>query len=217
MMIKDDFHLLIDLGPDLRQQLLTNDLDNIDAVCITHEHNDHVSGIDDIRPINFRWKKSIPIYTHSRVIGELKRRFYYAFEDQYAARPRLSVHAIDWNERLQIGPFQVQTIRVNHGSMDILGFKVDDVVYITDLKSLDDQTIENIKGSKIIIMSALHKRTHHSHQNLDEAIALCKKLSARQHTYLTHIAHQMGFHEIESTKLPSMLSFAYDGLKLEVE
>ena len=216
MFIKDDFHLLIDVTPDLRQQLLANQLDNIDAICITHEHNDHVSGLDDVRPVNFKWNKSLPIYTLPRVMKELRRRFYYAFEERYAARPRLHLHPIEAGDRLTIGPFDVQAIAVSHGYMDILGFIVNNVAYMTDIKSLSAETILKVSGCDQVVLSALHKRTHNSHQTLDEALHLVNTLGVTR-AYITHIAHQMGFHAIESMSLPEHVQFAYDGLVVDCE
>ena len=214
MFIKDGFNLLIDMGPDLRQQLLSNQLTNIDAICITHEHNDHVSGLDEIRPINFRWKKSIPIYAQPRVNAELKRRFHYAFETSYAARPRLTVNDIEPSEHISLGPFEVVTVAVQHGSLEILGYIVDDVAYLTDVKTLDKKALKQVSRCQTVILSALHKREHPSHQTLEEAKALITQLDADRY-YITHIAHQMGHHKTESNALPENMQFAYDGLILE--
>ena len=215
MFIKDGFHLLIDMSPDLRQQLLNNDLDNIDAICITHEHNDHVSGVDDVRPVNFKWKKSIPIYTSQRVIEELEQRFYYAFRPDYAARPRLSLHPISPYEEYRIGPFKIQTLSVKHGDLDILGFVVDGVAYLTDTKSIPTKGLNMLKDSDLIILSALHKRTHSSHLNLDEALDLIKWLNPKQ-ALLTHVAHGMGSYVNASRELPRDVEFAFDGMSLSI-
>ncbi len=216
LFIKEGFHLLIDMTPDLRQQLLSQQIDNIDAICITHEHNDHVSGVDEIRPINFKWKKSIPIYTLPRVIQELKTRFYYAFEETYAARPRLTVHPIHPENKLNLGPFEIRMVRVHHGSLEILGFIVDNIAYLTDVKSLDAETLKRVAECDVVVLSALHKRPHYSHLNLDEAIDLARKIGAPQ-TYLTHIAHGMGFHKAESANLPNGVHFAHDGMVVSMD
>ncbi len=214
MFIKEGFHLLIDISPDLRQQLLTHYVDKIDAVCITHEHHDHVGGLDDIRPVNFKWRKPIPLYTSKAVIHSLQHRFHYAFESAYAARPRLTVHEVDANESLRIGPFEVKTVRIDHGFMDILGFIVDDCAYLTDIKSIPENALPVIKACETVILSALHKLPHRSHQTLDEAISLARTIGASQ-TYLTHIAHGMGLYQDESEHLPANIAFAHDNLILE--
>jgi len=213
MIVKDDYHLLIDVSPDLRQQLLANQFDKIDSICITHEHNDHVSGIDDIRPVNFKWGKEIPIFTLQRVIDELQNRFYYAFETKYAARPRLSVSAVNPGKTLQLGPFRVEVVAVEHGHLDILGFIVDDIAYLTDVKNISSSTIEKIADCRIVILSALHRTMHNSHQSLDEALALIDR-AGFQKVFLTHLAHQMGKHAEVDGELPSHVRLAYDGLVL---
>ncbi len=212
--IKDDFHLLIDLSPDLRQQFLDNALIRIDAICMTHEHNDHVGGLDDIRPINFRWRRSIPLYGQRRVITSLRQRFHYAFSDTYSARPRIDTIEISAGQRLQIGPFEVVPLSVRHGELDILGFKVDDVAYLTDVKSIPPVTHKALESCKTLILSALHKTSHVSHMNLTEALDLTRSINPSV-TYLTHMSHYMGFHQDVSKELPDNVFLAHDNMKLE--
>lgn len=210
---QDDYHVLIDMSPDLRQQLLRIHVDNIDAICLTHEHNDHVLGLDEIRPINFFHHKYIDLYAESRVLQELKKRFYYAFEEKYQARPRLTPHTIIPGDRLVLGPFEIEVLRVHHGALDILGYKIGQVAYLTDMKTLPESTWQSLLDCSIVIWSALQHGEHGGHQSLSEALDHAKLLPRAQ-IYLTHLSHKMGLHEEIERSLPNHVRLAYDQMIL---
>lgn len=213
---KDGYTLLIDISPDFRQQMLRERCDRVDALCISHEHNDHVNGLDDIRPINFKWRKDVPVFTLKRVANELRNRFHYAFTDSYAARPRLDLTEVAPGEERMIGPFHIRFIEVMHGDLPILGFILDrKLAYLTDVKHISEEYHQWLRECDIVIMSALHKVSHYTHQNLDEALALAELLDVKK-TYFTHLAHHMGLHGAESAQLPNGRFFSFDGLRLEV-
>jgi phosphoribosyl 1,2-cyclic phosphate phosphodiesterase len=209
--------ILIDAGPDLRQQLLRANPKKIDAILLTHEHNDHIVGMDEIRPFNFRQKMVMPVYGLKRTLNELKIRFSYAFDDDpYPGAPRLNPIEIGEDMVIPFGKLEVIPIEVLHGNISVLGFRFGPFVYITDAKAISEKSISKIKGADTIVLNALHHQEHHSHFNLDEAIAMGKKLDVPQ-VYFTHMSHQMGLHHEVENILPPGFSLAYDGMVLEFD
>ncbi|MBT8233632.1 MAG: MBL fold metallo-hydrolase [Saprospiraceae bacterium] len=181
----------IDVGPDFRQQFLVNKLTTVDHVLITHEHNDHIIGIDDLRAINFTQKKSIPIYAEARVLESIKERFHYAFgKHKYPGAPQITLHTIT-NEPFTLNGEEIIPIRLMHGNLPILGFKIGDFAYITDASDIEPSEINKIKGINTLIINALQREDHRSHFNLKEALLFINKINPRQ-AYLTHISHRMG-------------------------
>ena len=205
----------IDVGPDFRQQLLRAGIDNLDAILITHEHNDHISGLDDVRPINFKYGKSINLYGMPRVLNDIKHRFAYVFDEQYRypGKPKLELHEMP--EVLEIGDLTVLPVEIIHGTLPILGFRCGNFCYLTDVKTIDDAQFEKLQGIEVLIINALHHRTHSSHLNLDEALAMIARINPGE-AYLTHISHYMGLHAEVEPKLPSDVYLAYDGLELNI-
>ncbi len=212
----ENYNYVIDCGPDFRQQLLTNQIDKLSGILFTHEHSDHTAGIDDIRPFFFK-QGDIPIYAHERVVNSLKRRFDYIFEEgnKYPGAPSVAINTINKNDTFKIGDKQVTPIEVLHNRLKVLGFRIGGFTYLTDVKTVEKEEIEKIKGTKILVVNALRKEAHHSHFNLEEAldfVALIKPEKA----YLTHISHLLGFHaEVEKT-LPNNVHLAYDNLTIEI-
>ena len=212
-----DTAITVDIGPDFRQQMLVNDISDIDAVLLTHEHDDHVSGLDDIRPINFRLKKNIPLYGLPRVLNDLRARYRYVFDTayDYSGKPRIDLVEINTTP-LHIGSMEIQPIKIMHCNLEILGFRFWNFAYITDAKTIDEAWIEQLQGLDVLIINALHRHVHYSHLNLEEALAMVGQINPR-HAYLTHLSHYMGVAADVELELPDNFSLAYDGLQLEID
>ncbi len=211
----DGKSLVVDTGPDFRQQALRERIGRLDGIIFTHEHKDHTAGLDDVRAYNFRQKQDMPIYGHARVIDQLKQEFSYAFaEHKYPGVPLLEVHEIE-NTPFSINGTLFTPIQVYHYKLPVFGFRIKDFTYITDANSIPEAEKEKIRGSKVLVLNALQQQPHISHFTLEEAIAMARELGAEQ-TYFTHMSHRMGQHEEVSRQLPEGISLAFDGLKLEL-
>ena len=207
--------IVVDSGPDFRQQMLRANVQRLDAIVFTHEHKDHIAGLDDIRAFNYRQKGPIDVYGDLRVQAALKREFYYIFEEfKYPGIPQLNLHTIG-SKQFNIGHINFIPIEVLHYKLPVLGFRINDFTYITDAKTIADEEREKIKGSKVLVINALQKENHISHFTLDEAISFAKEVGAEK-TYLTHISHRLGKHQDVNNELPPGIELAYDGLQLEV-
>ncbi|WP_231423963.1 MULTISPECIES: MBL fold metallo-hydrolase [Pedobacter] len=212
----DDKTIVIDSGPDFRYQLLREKVKDLDAVLFTHEHKDHIAGLDDIRPFNYLLHKVIDVYATERVQTALKREFYYIFaETKYHGLPQINLHTITNGEDFKIGENTIVPFEVMHHLLPITGYRIGDFTYITDAKTISDPSFERIKGTKILVINALQKEPHISHFTLQEAIVFAEKVGAAT-TYLTHISHNLGLHEAVEKHLPSNIRLAYDGLKIEL-
>ncbi|WGQ11757.1 MBL fold metallo-hydrolase [Pedobacter gandavensis] len=208
-----DKTIVIDSGPDFRYQMLRANVKDLDAILYTHEHKDHVAGLDDIRPFNYLLKKNIDIYATTRVQDALKREFSYIFADtHYPGLPQIALHTIT-NQPFEIGNTTVIPLNIMHYKLPILGFRIHDFTYITDAKTISEETIEKVKGTKILVINALQHEEHISHFTLKEAVAFAQKIGAEM-TYLTHISHNLGLHEEVECELPENIKLAYDGLSL---
>lgn len=206
--------ILIDAGPDFRQQLLKHDIKQIDAVFLTHEHNDHVNGLDDLRPYVFQQEEHIPIYALPRVIDEVKKRYHYAFIDHaYPGAPRFAPKTTKHGDQILVGDILVEPFDVLHGNLPILGFKTHAFVYITDAKKIDSASRTICKGADVLIVNALREKEHWSHFCLKESLAFLEEVGPRQ-AYLTHLSHLMGRHEDVEKNLPRDVAIAYDDLIL---
>ena len=215
MIESDNTTVVIDTGPDFRQQMLRENVQKVDAVVYTHEHKDHVAGMDDVRAFNFKFKVDMPIYASQKVQEALKREFHYVFSSfQYPGIPKVVLNTIDAQSEFKIGDIPLRSIELMHHKMRVLGFRIKDLVYITDVNYIDDKELEKIMGCKILIVSALRKEKHISHFSLGEAIALSKRVRAKS-VYLTHISHLMGKHDSVNATLDSHIKLAYDGLRIE--
>ncbi len=208
--------LAVDIGPDFRRQMLANRLDNIHAVLLTHEHNDHISGLDDIRPINFLYHRNIPFYGGERTLSEMHRRFYYAFDPAYHYPGKPLVHSI----AIDSTPFNFMDITINpilvdHGDMAIYGYRIGSLAYITDAKTIPDRSKADLQGLEVLILNALRFERHPTHLNIEEAIALCDELKPGI-CYLTHISHEMGLHAEVDAMLPKNIRLGYDGLTIKI-
>ncbi|MCK5442993.1 MAG: MBL fold metallo-hydrolase [Maribacter sp.] len=210
----DKYNYVIDCGPDFRQQMLAHNVSKLDGILFTHEHADHTSGIDDIRPFFFR-QGDIPIYAHKRVVESLKVRFDYIFasENRYPGAPAVEVNFIEKGLPFTIGDVLAIPINASHNRLQVFGYRIHDFTYLTDVKSISNEEIEKIKGSKVLVVNALRIEPHHSHFNLEEAVAFIKKVNPHK-AYITHISHLLGFHEVVEKKLPKDVHLAYDNLEI---
>ncbi len=209
----ENYTFIIDCGPDFRQQMLTNNCTKLDAILFTHEHADHVAGLDDIRPFFFK-QGDIPIYAHQRVMDNLKLRFDYVFatENRYPGAPGVSQNIIG-NHPFYIYDIKVTPINGYHHKLQVFGFKIGDFAYLTDMKTVADEEISKIKNIEVLVVNALRKEPHISHFNLEEALEFIRKVNPKR-AYLTHISHLLGFHKDVEQKLPKNVFLAYDNLKL---
>lgn len=207
--------LVIDTGPDFRQQMLRERIKKVDAVLFTHEHKDHTAGLDDIRSFNFRQNIDMPVYAAEKVISQLKQEFAYIFSGKkYPGIPMLDMRAIT-NEPFYIEKVKITPIRVMHLMLPVFGFRIGDLTYITDANYISEEEKEKIKGSKVLVLDALQIEEHASHFTLDQAIELAHELNADK-TYFIHISHKMGLHRNVSPRLPKNMELAYDGLKVSL-
>lgn len=208
--------LVIDAGPDFRYQMLRAGVRHLDAILFTHEHKDHVAGLDDVRAFNFKQQSEIDVYADTRVQSALKQEFHYIFsEAKYPGIPRLELHEIKADQAFMVAGIEITPISVLHYKLPVFGFRIGDFTYITDAKTIDEENIAKIRGSKIVVINALQMESHISHLTYDEAVSLARQIGAEQ-TYLTHISHKLGTHEKVSKELPEGINLAYDGLKLDV-
>ena len=211
----DDAAYVIDCGPDFRYQMLRSGCTRLDGIIFTHEHNDHVAGLDDIRPFVFR-QGDMPIYAQDRVIKALKTRFHYVFEteNKYPGAPSVSVHEIT-DAPFELKGMTIIPINVKHKDLDILGFRFRDFAYITDAKTVAPAEIEKLKGVEVLVVNALREKPHIAHFNLEEALEFISLIQPER-AYITHISHLMGFHAEVQARLPEGVYLAYDNLKITI-
>jgi len=208
--------IVIDTGPDFRQQMLRERVKRLDAVIFTHEHKDHTAGLDDIRSFNFLQKSDMPIYGRNNVLQQLKQEFAYIFQKKkYPGVPRVTLNEIS-NKPFEIKGIKIIPIEVMHYKLPVFGFRIDDFTYITDANYISQKEKEKINGSKVLVLNALQKQEHISHFTLDEAVQLMEELKPEK-GYFTHISHKLGLHAEVSKELPDFVELAWDGLKLEID
>lgn len=206
---------VIDTGPDFRQQMLREHVDSLDGVLFTHEHKDHIAGLDDIRAFNFIQRKDMEVFATERVQAALKREFYYAFETvKYPGVPQIVLKTID-NKPFEASGISFTPIEVMHYKMPVLAFRIGDFSYVTDANFIADTEKEKLKKSKVLVINALRKSDHISHFSLDQALALIEELEVEK-AYITHISHQMGLHAEVEKQLPKNVFLAQDSLKISV-
>lgn len=212
----ENVNILIDCGPDFRQQMLRHQVSHLEGILFTHEHADHTAGIDDIRPFVHR-QGAMNIYGSHRVLENLKHRFSYIFDEEnpYPGAPRVVSHRVS-ETPFFIGNQKIVPLNVLHGKLPILGYLIGNLAYITDAKSIAEQEIEKIKNIKTLIINCLRgEKEHHSHLILPEAMEFIRKINPEE-TFFTHISEDWGFHQEISDKLPPNVFLAYDGLCLSI-
>ncbi len=207
--------IVIDSGPDFRQQLLRENVQQLDAIVFTHEHKDHVAGMDDVRAFNFKQKRAMDVFASARVIEALQREYAYIFAaEKYPGIPNIDVHEIT-NTAFDVHGIAFQPIEVMHYKLPVFGYRIGDFTYITDAKTISEEEKEKIKGSKVLVVNALRKKNHLSHFTLEEAIAFMEEMQP-QKGYLTHMSHLLGLHNDIALELPDFVELAYDGLQIEL-
>lgn len=212
----DNRTIVIDTGPDFRQQMLRANPEHVDAVLFTHAHKDHIAGMDDIRAFNFKSRKDMPIYSTVEVEEALKREFHYIFSSfQYPGIPKVKLNTIDGDTSFMVEGVEVTPINVLHYKLPVLGFKIGKMAYITDANYIAPAEMEKLKDLDVLVLNALRKEIHISHYNLDQALALVEELKPKR-AYFTHLSHLMGTHAEVQAELPENVFLAYDQLTVEV-
>lgn len=215
MFTVDGKNFVIDTGPDFRQQMLREKVQRLDAVLFTHEHKDHIAGMDDVRAFNYTSKGPVDIYAVPRVQEAIRREYAYIFDGtDYPGIPLVNLHTIHEGLELDVKGIPFHPISVLHYRLPVLGFRVGQIAYITDANLIPDNEKKKLKGIKVLVLNALRREKHISHFTLDEAVALVEELGAER-AYFTHISHQLGFHEEVEKELPSHIRLAWDGLRVE--
>ena len=205
--------ILIDCGPDFRQQMIRSRIYQLDGILLTHEHYDHVGGLDDLRP--YCRQGAVPIYAEADVVEAIETRIPYVFRAHpYPGVPRLALHTISL-EPFEVAGVLVQPIRVMHGRLPILGFRIGNFAYLTDILTLPETEVPKLQGVDVLVLDALREAEHPSHESVPQALALIDRLQPKQ-AYLTHMSHRIGLHAVAEQSLPAHVQYAYDGLEIEL-
>jgi phosphoribosyl 1,2-cyclic phosphate phosphodiesterase len=212
----DENSIVVDCGPDFRQQMLQSKCPKIDALLFTHEHADHTAGLDDIRPFFFK-QGAIAIYAHNRVLKNLEKRFDYIFqtENKYPGAPSVIENEVIQNKPFTVNKEVIIPINAYHGSLQVFGYRIQDFVYLTDVKTIEAAEIQKIKKCEVLVINCLREEPHDTHFNLEEVLHFISLVQPKK-TYLTHISHLFGFHEEIQKKLPENVFVAYDNLELTI-
>jgi|TARA_B100000902_G_scaffold367973_1_gene391004 phosphoribosyl 1,2-cyclic phosphate phosphodiesterase len=210
----NDKNIIIDTGPDLRQQSLKNNICKIDFVLYTHAHRDHVSGIDELRSFNFIQKEEIHGFGNEELVNQLKKDYSYIFQNQnYPGLPKVNLDIV--NGKFNHKGINILPIQAFHYKLKILGYRIHDFTYLTDVKTIQESELNKINGSKILVINCLQINEHISHLNLDEALKLVNKIDV-ENVYFTHISHNLGLYDKIQSILPKNINLAYDNLQIKL-
>jgi phosphoribosyl 1,2-cyclic phosphate phosphodiesterase len=220
MVERGDVRLVIDAGPDLRCQMLRTGVRRIDAILLTHEHKDHIGGLDDVRAFNFvdyPEIRRVDIYATPRTAASVRKDFDYAFAaDKYRGVPEIALHEIDAARSFAVGDTEIVPVAGGHGErFDVTGYRIGKLAYLTDFKTIGDREVEKLRGVEVLAVNALRFAPHDSHFNVDEALELIRRVGPRE-AFLTHMSHDIGLHAEAERRLPPHVSMAYDGLQIEI-
>lgn len=210
-------NIIIDTGPDFRYQMLRGDVKHLDAILMTHAHKDHIAGLDDVRAFNYQQQEAITIYSNNVTLEALQREFYYAFSAvKYPGVPQLELKEIQPLDSFQIFETEIMPFEVLHYKMPVLGFRIGDFAYITDAKTVSEESRALLKGVEVLVVNALQEAAHISHFTLGEALQFIDDISPKQ-AYLTHISHRFGTHKYIESIMPENVFPAYDQLCIEIK
>lgn len=211
----EDLSLVIDSGPDFRQQMLREEIEKLDAILYTHDHKDHTAGLDDVRAFNYIQKRPMEVFAEENVLETIKREFSYAFKkDKYPGVPRIELNSIE-NKTFNIQNQSIIPIRGLHHRLPVFGYRINKLAYITDMNFISDEEMNKLQNLDLLIINALRIEKHVSHFNLEEALEVIKRCNPKK-TYLTHLSHAMGKYEDLSRNLPENVMLGFDGLSLQV-
>ncbi len=207
-------HIVIDSGPDFRYQMLREGIQKLDALLLSHEHNDHIIGIDDIRPFNFMQKGKLSVFANETVSNNLLARFAYVFEENpYPGVPQIHLNTITKDTVIQLGGHSIIPVQLIHGTTESMGYRFGNLAYLTDMKTLPKSEYNKLEGIETLVINCLRKEPHFSHLNLEEALQFIEEIKPKQ-TYLTHISHRFGTIQNITELLPPNVHVAYDRLKI---
>ena len=213
--LDDGSNLLIDIGPDFREQMLREDVDHVEGILVTHAHRDHVAGLDDVRAFNFVQGQRMHLYANKEAVGILKNDFAYIFTGpQYPGLPEVDLHEVG-QEPFEVAGQRIVPIHAMHKSMTVMGFRIGELAYLTDVNHIEAQELDKLRGVKVMVINALRHEKHFSHFCLEEALEVIAEVSP-QEAYLTHLSHDYGLYEECVDELPKNVHMAYDGLKIEI-
>ena len=216
----DGVRIIIDAGPDFRQQMLREGVRHIDAILLTHGHTDHVAGLDDVRAFNFVDYPEIhrvDIFAAPYTVQTVLKVFDYAFaQNKYRGVPEIDLHTIDMQQSFRVGEVEITPISGKHSRFDVTGYRIGKLGYLTDFKEISDEEIAKLKGIELLVVNSLRFEPHDSHFSVTEALNLIEKVAPQQ-AYLTHMSHEIGLYDQAASRLPEGVKFAYDGLKVSIK